>query len=84
MAQAPLDEILVSITNIVRRSDAGQKLFAYTERGEANFDLWQKNLLDCAAIIHDTWYDNNSMADETLTVFERLFTAGLPNNKESI
>lgn len=84
MSVPPLTEIIVSITNIVRRSDASQKLFAPTDKGEANFDLWQKNLVDCAAIIHDTWYNEGHAADDTLAVFERLFAAGLPSNKESL
>ncbi len=84
MFNAPLDEILVSVTNIIRRSEAGQKLFAFTDKGEADFGLWQKNLLDCAHVIHYTWYEDNNTADETLTVFERLFTAGLPKAIESL
>lgn len=81
MFNAPLDEILVSVTNIIRRSDAGQKLFPYTEKGEENFGLWQKNLLDCAHIINYTWYEENNTADDTLTIFERLFASALPATK---
>ncbi len=86
MSIGPINEILVSITNIVRHTQSGQVLFHFTEQGEHNFDIWQKNLLDMAEIIHSEWLSNNTKVEDSLDIFERLFSTGVRStyNKEIV
>ena len=74
MSTAPLDEILVSITNILRKSTEGKIFFEFTDEGEERFDKWQHMLLTCATIIHDSWNDESDICERALTTFETTFS----------
>ena len=84
MSIGPLNEVLVSITNIVRHSESGTILFSPDDAGEERFDQWQKALLDCAEVIHNTWSENTPTADKALDVFEKLFQIPIIARKETI
>lgn len=73
MNHAPTNEMLVSITNIILRSNYGKTLFPNTVEGEKQFDAWQSILLQTSHTIHRSWNQDNGICEEALHVFERLF-----------
>lgn len=77
MSIGPLNETLVSITNIIRRSSTGQAFFPATEKGEEAFDKWQDVILRSANIIHSEWYATDDKCDQALRILENAFKAVL-------
>ena len=73
MSIGPMNEILVSITNLVRKSDHGQAFFPFTEEGEEAFVLWQTNLFSYAELVYGHWTENNHIADTAVEWFENEF-----------
>lgn len=69
----PLDEIIVSISNIIRKSEQGLIAFPNNEIGELRFGNWQKQLLHTAELVYGHWHENNLIADHALAVFENTF-----------
>lgn len=87
MSIGPLNEIIVSVTNAIRRTPRGQVLFANSDVAEEAFDEWQALLLSTAEIVYNTWNDTNSdVCDRALNIFEHAFKAAvIPDyNKETI
>ena len=73
MNHAPTTEMLVSITNIILRSNYGKTIWPNTPEGGQRFDDWQDILLRYSRMIHKTWYQDNGICEEHLRTFERLF-----------
>lgn len=74
MSTAPLDEVLVIITNALRKSTEGQMFFEYTEEGEQRFGKWQDMILKAANVIHDSWNDESDICERAITTFEKVFS----------
>jgi hypothetical protein len=74
MSKAPLNEVIVSITNILRKSTEGKMFFDHSDAGEERFDNWQKMLLTCTDIIHDSWNDESNICEQAITTFEKVFS----------
>jgi hypothetical protein len=80
---APTTEILVSITNVIRRSEYGRIFFPATEEGEERFDTWQKLILDTSDLVQKSWSDKSNICDESLETLEKIFMVTFPPlNKE--
>lgn len=83
MSTGPINEIIVSLTNIVRKTEQGKVFFDNTEEGENRFGDWQHILLDCAEIIHKTWDENNNgYCEKAIDIFEETVKAVLIPQKE--
>lgn len=73
MSIAPLDEILVSITNIIRKSEYAHTMLMGSEEAEEKFNSWQKKILHYAGVVHGTWHNDNMDCDIALTSIEKAF-----------
>lgn len=84
MSTGPMNEIIVSMTNIVRRSETGSIMFTGSDEAEKRFDHWQELLLAAAALIEKSWYNNTSICERALDVFERSLSAAIKPTKETL
>ena len=83
MSIGPLNEVLVSITNILRKSTEGQIFFDHSDAGEERFDKWQKLLLTSANIIHESWNDNSDICERAISTFEKSFSTPFTVKEQS-
>ncbi len=82
---APTTEILVSITNVIRRSEYGRIFFPATEEGEDRFDKWQKLILDTSDLVQKSWNDKTDICDKSLETLEKILMVTFPpQNKEQV
>jgi hypothetical protein len=80
MSIGPLNEIVISISNIIRKSEQGLILFPNNEIGEMRFSNWQKELLHTAELVHGHWNENNLIADHAVEMFENAFKIIIERN----
>ena len=73
----PINEIIVMVTNAVRKSPAGSAKFTNTKMGEEAFDKWQSMLLSSAEIISKAWYAEGDLCDKAITAFDNIFKIGV-------
>ncbi len=73
MAIGPINDIIVTITNVILKSEVGKKAIPTTETALAEFDQWQDDLIRWAEVIHSHWHDESHIADLALTAFEDKF-----------
>lgn len=83
MSTAPLNELIVSITNILRKSTEGKIFFDHSDAGENRFDQWQKLLLTSADIVHASWNDESDICERALTAFETTFSTPFTIKEQS-
>lgn len=81
---AAIDEIIVSFTNVVRRSQYGQAIFPHTYTGQLHFDAWQSDLLKSASNIYTYWLDNSTKTEDALDAFESSLKAIFPTKNNPI
>ncbi len=84
MSIGPMNEVLCSITNILRKSTEGKMFFEFTEEGEERFDKWQNLLFKSAQIIHDSWNDESDICEQALKTFERSFSTPFTIKEETL
>lgn len=83
MSTGPINEMIIIITNVIRKTPRGNALFCQSDAGEELFDNWQKILLDSAAIINNSWYAEGDLCDRAIHTFEGAFAAIINPPKEN-
>jgi len=73
MSIGPLNEILVSITNIILKSDVNAT--AFPDIDLTDFDRWQDDLLQSARQVYDHWHEDNDLTEAGLNQFEATFSS---------
>lgn len=83
MSIGPLNEILVSITNIILKSAYAQDLFMPEDVNDSayltDFDRWQEDLLQAAEQVHNHWTEDNDLVETGLDQFESTFSSLFPS-----
>lgn len=69
--QAAVNELIVEMTNVFRRSKAFNKSLCGSETAEVSFDAWQEVLLVATRICINNWDAENDLAEKSLDVFKR-------------
>ena len=77
----PINEVMVIITNIIRRSEIGCKHFDYTEAGEKAFYEWQSSIMDTAVKIYSHWNESNLSVEYLITKLEKTLEEVLPRTQ---
>jgi hypothetical protein len=83
MSIGPLNDVIITITNVIRKSEHIPNNFTGSDEAEALFDDWQDHILDLVRIIHDHWNDDNLVAEWASTSLENSFKAMLLPIKET-
>jgi hypothetical protein len=82
-AVAALDELILTVSNVVRKSVYGSMVFSGSIENEKAFDQWQDDLLTTSNIVLNYWKDTGHLCEDALDLFEKLLTFGIfTNNKE--
>ena len=84
MSIGPLNDIVITITNVIRKSAYATDTFTGSDKAEAMFDEWQKQVLTLAQQIHEHWNDNNLISEWASQSFEECFKLILPPIKETV
>jgi hypothetical protein len=82
MSIGPLNDIVITITNVIRKSAYASETFTGSDKAEAMFDEWQTQVLNLAQQIHEHWNDKNLISDFASQSLEESFKAILPPIKE--
>jgi hypothetical protein len=83
MSIGPLNDIVITITNVIRKSAYASETFTGSDKAEAMFDEWQTQVLNLAQQIHEHWNDKNLISDWASQSLEETFKLILPSqNKE--
>lgn len=75
---AALDELIVDMTNVIRKSEAAHHLFLGSDKAEQMFDTWQDTLLKSAHIAMTSWTRNDDFCENALEIFRTALEAALP------
>jgi len=81
----PINEVIVTITNIILRSPYGKTFFPDTEAGQELFGEWQGKLMDTSVKIYSHWNESNLSVEYLLTKLEKTLEEVFPpiQNTES-
>jgi len=83
MSIGPLNDVVITITNVIRKSAYASDTFTGSDEAEAMFDEWQKQVLNFAQKMHEHWNNKNLISDWASQSLEETFKLILPSqNKE--
>ena len=77
MTNGPINEVIVTMTNLILRSSIGKTAFPATDEGEAKFNKWQGDLMHLGQIINAHWKDDNMIVEYAETEFEKIFNEAI-------
>jgi hypothetical protein len=84
MSKSALNEILVIITNVIRKSAYASETFTGSDKAEDMFDEWQSQILNHAEQICIQWNTTPLLAEWASKSLEECFKAILPPVKETV
>jgi|LakMenE01Jun11ns_1017448.scaffolds.fasta_scaffold7582822_1 hypothetical protein len=84
MSIGPLNDIVITITNVIRKSAYATDAFNGSDEAEAMFDEWQKQVLNLAQQLHEHWNDKNLISDWASQSLEEAFKVILPPTKKQM
>lgn len=74
-------EIMVTITNVIRKSEFGSKIFMGSDEAESRFDEWQNKVIDQAEKLYAHW-DDTMISMHLEEMLEQSFKEIFPQIKE--
>lgn len=77
-----LNDIIITITNVIRKSEYASSIFTGSDEAEARFDDWQGKVLDKAQKIYGHWDSDVYISMWMTDQLEELLREVLPQSKE--
>ena len=77
-----LNDIIITITNVIRKSEYASSIFTGSDEAEARFDEWQSKVLDQAQKIYGHWDSDLYISMFFTEKLEELLREILPQSKE--
>lgn len=82
MSIGPLNDIVITITNVIRKSEFASEIFTGSDEAETRFDEWQSEILNHAEQIYVQWNITPLLAEWASKSLEKAFKEILPPIKE--